>query len=115
VAIVVIAPQKIVKAGLAPAFTGSLSTGNTYRVNNDGKTALHFKKTGAGACTVTIDTPRSVAGLAIAQHTVNVPATTGDVMVAGLLPGVFNQVGAGYVEFTLSEVTGLTVAALQLE
>jgi hypothetical protein len=106
------AVQQITNAGVVPSYLGSLSTSDTYRVNNDGKLILHFKKTGAGACTVTIITPSTVGGLAIADKTVNVPATTGDVMISDLDPAVFNG-GQPYLEFTLSEITGLSFASFQ--
>lgn len=110
---VTLAVQKLTMDGVAPSFTGSLSISDTYRVNNDGKTIIHFKKSGAGACIVTFDTPRTVAGLAIAQHTVTIPATTGDVMIKDLAPQVFNQIGTGFLEFTVDEVTGLSVGVFE--
>jgi hypothetical protein len=114
VADVRINPQQLDEDGLAPQYTGSLSASDTYLVNNDGRVFLHFKKTGAGDCTVTVETPGSVGGKAIADRTITVPATTGDVMAGPFPPSEFNQPGAHDLEFTLSEVTGLTVAALRL-
>lgn len=112
-AVVAVAVQEISRSALAPAYTGSLSIANTYTVNNEGKrTFLHFKKTGAGACTVTITTPKVVAGLAVADLTATVPATTGDIMLGPFPTDAFNN--GQNIEFTLSEITGLSVAALRV-
>lgn len=100
-------------AGLTPTFNGSLSVSDTYRVDNDGKVLLYFKKSGAGDCDVTFDTPRQADGLAIADHVVTIPATTGDELLGGFRPLTFNQIGQGYLEFTLDEITGLTVAVFK--
>lgn len=105
-------PQQLAQAGIAPSYTGSLSVSDTYFVRNNGKTFLHFKKTGANPCTVTIVTPGTVRGLAIADQTFVVPATTGDMMVP-LDPSLYDDVNHD-VSFTVSEVTGLSVAAIQL-
>jgi hypothetical protein len=112
-AIVAISPQDISNAGVAPSYTGSLSTSNSYTVSNDGRVFLHFKKTGVGACTVTVTRPAVYKGAAIAAQTFVVPATTGDVMFGPLNTDLYND-GNGNVTFTPSDVTGLTVAALHL-
>jgi len=111
---VALAPQRVVRTGLAASYTGSLSTSNTYQVNNSGHMILHFKKSSAVDCVVTVDTPETVDGLAVAQRTVTVPATTGDKFIGPFPPGHYNQPGTNYLEFTLSDVAGLTVAALVL-
>lgn len=105
--------EQITRVGINATDTGSLSTSDTYKVRNDGKTFLHFKKSGAGACTVTFVTPGTVDGLAVADRTVSVPATTGDVMVGPFPRRIYND-SDGELAFTLSEITGLTVAVLTL-
>jgi len=109
-----LAVQQIVAAGITPTYTGSLSISNTYHVRNTGRIFLHFKKSGAGSCDVTIATPRTVDGLAIADRVVQVPATTGDKMIGPFKPDVYNSQGGVDLTFTLSEITGLTVAVLRL-
>lgn len=106
---ITLAVEKITRAGINLTDTGSLSTSNTYHVPNNGRTFLHFKKSGAGACTVTVVTPGKVDGLAITDLTVSVPATTGDVMIGPFPLDDYND-SSGAIQFTLSEVTGLTVA-----
>jgi hypothetical protein len=110
---VTLTPQQMAASGTTPTRTGSLSVSDTYLVRNDGHTFLHFRKSGAGGCTVTIQTPPTIGGLAVAEQTVNVPATTGDVMVGPFPPAIYND-GNGDAKFTLSEITGLDVAVLKL-
>ncbi|MFQ5775858.1 MAG: hypothetical protein ACE5GS_15150 [Kiloniellaceae bacterium] len=110
---VVLAPQRINAGGIAPARTGGLTTNDTYLVRNNGAVILLFEKTGAGACVVTVQTPARAGGLDVAERTFTVPATTGDVAAGPFPPSIYND-GSGDLRFTLSEVTGLTVAALML-
>lgn len=98
----------------AALYTGSLSTSNTYTVACDAKTFLHFRKTGAGACVVTIVTPISIDGLAVTDRTVTVPATTGDVMIGRLTPDVYADPLTGLMTFSCSEITGLSVGVFRL-
>jgi len=105
-------PQTLVPTGVTPSYTGSLDTANTYQVRNTGRCLLHFKKSGAGDCTVTITTPATKGGLAVADQTVVVAATTGDEMIGPFPPSIYNNT-IGDVEFTCSEITGLTVAVIE--
>lgn len=91
------------------------TTTDTYQVPNDGRTFLHVKKTGAGACTVTVVTPATVAGgLGVADATFSVAATTGDRMIGPFDPSVFNDPATGLMNVTFSDVVGLTFAAVRL-
>lgn len=112
-ATVTLNPDVAVEAGLAANYNSGLSNANTYKFRNNGRTLLHFKKSGANACTVTIASQSSVRGHAVAGETVNVPATTGDVFVGPLTKDIYADIN-GDTSFTLSEVTGLTVAVIQL-
>lgn len=106
-------PQDLLPTGITPSYTGSLSTANTYQVRNNGNVLLHFKKSGAGDCTVTVQTPKTVGGLAVAEQTFTVPATTGDKMAGPFPPAIYND-GSHDLKFTLSEITGLTVAVVEV-
>jgi len=108
-----LSPQTLADTGITPSYTGSLLTTNTYKIRNDGRTFVHFKKSGASDCVVTIQTPKTVGGLAVAEQTVTVVATTGDKMIGPFQPSIYND-GAGDVNITLSEVTGLTVGVVSL-
>jgi hypothetical protein len=104
--------EEITRAGIDATDT-ALNTTDVYKVPNDGRIFLHFKKTGAGAATITITTPNTVDGLALADRTVNVPATTGDVCVGPFPRADYND-SQGRISFTASEATGLTCAVLRL-
>lgn len=107
-----LAVEKVGRAGLSGAtYTGSLSAANTYQVRNNGRVVLHLKKSAAVDCVVTIPTPGTKDGLAIADQTVTVPATTGDVFISGLVPALFND-SNGDLNITFSDVDGLTIAVL---
>jgi|GEM_PF-3083772 len=107
-------PEKVRRIGLAAIYHGSLSVGNTYLIRNDGKTILHFKKSGTGDCTVTIQTPKAVDDLAVAERTVVIPASSGDKFIGPFPPRVYNDFGSQDLKFTVDEVTGLSVAVLQV-
>lgn len=104
--------ERASRAGLAATYNGSLSAADTYLVRNDGQIVLHFKKSGAGACTVTVKTPTTVDGLAVADRTFIVPATTGDVFAGPFPPKDYNE--GGDLNVTLSDVVGLTVAVVRV-
>ncbi len=108
------ATQQIVDIGIAPTYQGSLSTSDTYTFPNDGKTFLHVKKSGAGACTATIITPATYFGKAIPDTTVTIPASTGDKLIGPFQPELYTDPTTGLVSVTFSEITGLTVAVLKL-
>lgn len=97
--------------GIVPNYQAIGSTTDVYLVPNNGNVLLHFKKSGAGIANIALQTPGTVAGLAIADGAVAVPATTGDVMVDSLPPDVYNT--GGNIRFTTDNFTGLTVACVR--
>ena len=74
---------------------------------------MQFKNTNAAARNVTIATQVTVDGKAVADDVINVPLTTGDVMVGPFPPGIYNDVN-GRVQLTYDAVTNLTVAVVRL-
>lgn len=107
-----VTPDIMVAGGTAATYN-SLVTTNEYLVRNNGRTFLHCKKTGANACTVTIIPQVTPEGYTITSPTVSIPATTGDKMIGPFPMDIFND-SNGDLHFTLSEVTGLTVAVVQI-
>ncbi len=105
--------ERILQTGLIATYSGSLLVADTHQVRNSGRVFLHFKKSAAVDCVVTVQTPKQVAGLDVAELAVTVPASTGDKFIGPFPPSVFN-VAAGDLEVTLSDVDGLTVAVLEL-
>ena len=111
-AVVALTPLKIDRTGPAPTRT-ALSIANTYTVRNDGRVVLHFLKTGAGAAVITVTTPATPGGLALADLTKTVPATTGDVFLGPFPPALFND-PSGDLVFATDEDTGITAVALRI-
>lgn len=102
------APLRMTRAGLTTSYTAGIIVGTTdFVMKNDGRTFIHVKKSGAGSCSMICKTPAQIRGLDIAEVTITVPATTGDVMVGPFEPSLFND-GNGDMRFNFSEVTGLT-------
>ena len=109
---VILAVQAALPAGVTPT-RNAVATGNTYKVRNSGRVLLAFEKTGAGVATITITTPATLAGLAVTDQTLSIPATTGDVAAGLFPPAVFND-ASGDLNFTTDEGTGLTCAVIEL-
>lgn len=101
-------------AALTMVPKGSLSTGDTYTFANDGRTVLVCRKSGATDCTVTVVSPATVGGLAVADLTFTVPATTGYVMSPLLRPDIYNDPATGLVTVSFSNITGLDVVPVRL-
>ena len=106
-------PEKISRNGIDLTDISGLLTADTQVIRNNGKVFLHFKNTGAGACIVTFITQGTVDAQAIADRTVTVPATTGDIHVGPFPPDIYNDASRD-LRLTLSEVTGLTMAVAQM-
>lgn len=109
-----LAVQTVTITGLNPSFTAANVDGHS--IVNDGRTVLYVKNGGAGSVNVTIQTPGSVDGNAIADRVVAVPAGE-DRIIGPFAPRVYNQQSgadahAVYVDF--SAVTSVTVAALRI-
>lgn len=113
---IVLTREQIVVAGLDPT-DNAIDAIDVYFVPNQaGQMFLHFKNTGGSPSTVTFDLTKSVAGAALTDQTVNVPATTGDVMV-GPFPEIWEDDGGpnpDHIKFTQDQATGITVACLRL-
>lgn len=101
--------EKVIAAGIDLDDNTPLLTTETYLVRNDGETFLHFKKSGVGDCVVTIQTPITTGGFAVADQAVTVPASGGDMHCGPYPKRLFND-GNNDLRFTLSDIAGLSVA-----
>lgn len=107
-----VALQQIVRgAGLAPSFAAATAA-DTYKIPNDGHVWLEVKNTGGSPVTVTVATPGSVDGLAIADLAVTVPATTGDRIIGPFPPVTYNDPADNTLSVTVSGAC--TLAAFHL-
>lgn len=102
--------QDIGYSGLGPTY-GAAATGDTF-APGDG-VFVHAKNGSAAAITVTITTPNTVAGLAIADVAVSVPAG-GERMIGPFPRQHFGRSADGLAELSYSALTSLTIAAIRL-
>jgi hypothetical protein len=105
-----LAVQDVTRAGLNPAYTAANVDGHS--IENNGLVALHIK-TVATPCTVTIQTPGTVDGQAIADRTVALGASA-ERIIGPFPPRQYNQPTGDGVWVDFSAVTAVTVAALRL-
>lgn len=110
--IVVVTPQIPRTLGVAPSYQ-AFAAADTLKIRNNGRIMLHFLKSGAGEATVTVTTPGNVGGLAVADRTIAVPATVGDVMAGAFPPELYNNADGDLVLNT-NEGTGLSVAVMDI-
>jgi hypothetical protein len=97
-------------AALTPTFTaaGGIGAGNGFEFANTGSTDFRIKNTGS-QITATIKATGRLGGVALADQTVIVPATTGDVTIGNLDPAAFGST----VTIEVSAITGVSACALK--
>jgi hypothetical protein len=105
--------QKITRAGLNPSYTAPNADGD---IIDAGSVDLHVKNGGGSQITVTVETPGTVDGVAIADLSVVVPAA-GERLIGPFTRGTFAQpsdatVGPGRVLVSYSGQTSITRAVL---
>lgn len=111
-ATVVLAPDVAVEGGVVPVVNSGLSTGNTYKFRNNGRTFLRVVNGGAAPCTVTITAQQSVKGHAVANGSVVVANGTTQI-IGPFSTDIYDDVNND-VSFTLSYITSVTVEVTQL-
>lgn len=105
--------QSIVQAGLIPAYSAANADGHS--IAGSGNVFLHVKNGGGAPINVTVQTPATVAGLAVTDQVVAV-ANGAEKMIGPFDKRAFNRPAGGsdaglvYVDF--SDVTSVTVALL---
>lgn len=105
----VLVAQPATDAGLTPVYTAAdAANGMTYRLVPH--RVLHVKNGGGSSLTVTITTPLTVNGLAVADRTVTVAAGAETVISLGVDNAYAQADGTAYVDF--STATSVTVAVL---
>jgi hypothetical protein len=106
-----VTPQQVTSAGVSPTFEAANVLGNSVALAYG--RCIRVKNASGSAVTVTIPTPGTIDGLAITDRTINVPATTGDVMIAlGKGDAYRNTDGTAYIDY--SAVTSVTVAVVDV-
>lgn len=105
-------PEQVSSTERTPTFTAIDAT-DTYLVNNDARVMLYFKNTSGGAAIITIQTPRTVDGNAIAEKTLSISATTGEEIIGNFSTDVYNDLAVADLKFTCDVASGVTVAVLR--
>ena len=109
--------QNIVRASLTPSYTAAETDGHAFD-NTGERVFLHVKNASGVSVDLTVVTPNSVDGCAIADKIVSIPA--GDNYMVGPFPkGLYEQVDttlslARAIWFQCSPTTSVTYAALRL-
>lgn len=103
--------QEIGHGGAAETFVAAAAAATGNKFPADGKTWLHVKNTGTQKI-LTISTPGTVDGLAVAERTITIPATTGDIMVPPMPPSQYAQAD-GQVYIDLDLATAVTYCAFR--
>lgn len=105
----------ISRTGVDSAATLEAANSDGEKFYNNGRVFLEVLNTNASDRTLTFQTPRTVDGLAVAEHTVTV--SQNERMFIGPFPtATFNQTStdAGMVYVDFDAVTDVTVAAWKL-
>jgi len=102
--------QSIVRAGLEPAYEACAALGDEFA--NTGDEFIHIKNGAVAAQTVTIETPATVDGLAVADRAVEIPASE-DRMIGPFPASTYND-GEGLVQLTYDAVVTLTIAIITI-
>ena len=112
---VTLTPLQAVPQSVDGTTPQAMAAADNYIMRNDGRTILHFIKTGAGAATITIVTTKTVGigPLAVAELTFTVAATTGIEFAGPFDPSIYND-ASGDIDISTSEDTAITVQAIRL-
>ena len=102
--------QVISLSGLEPAYVAAAGGGDKVRPGD--RVFLHVKNGDSGSHTVTIVTPGTVKGQAIADLAVAVPA--GEERMIPVPADLFRNPVDGLASITYDAVTSVTIAALQV-
>lgn len=103
-------PQPIALAGLTPVYAAAGGSGDAFQ--NTGDQYVEVVNGGAVQTTVTVVTPATVGGMAIADLTVTVGAGARK-KIGPFPPAVFNDAN-GQVSVTCSPTTDVTLGVFKL-
>ena len=108
-ATVLTAAQSIVRAGLEAAYDACNADGNYF--TNTGNEFIHIVNAAVADQTITIATPATVDGLAVADRAVAIPASE-ERMIGPFPASVYNDANSK-VQMTFDAVVTLTIAVIK--
>lgn len=104
---VTVAPQVSVATGIVPSFT-SLNASDSFKITNNGSLILYVKETAASTANVTVETPATLGGLAVAEQVVALTASQEKVI------GKFPRNIYGDTLTVTADGTNVDLAAIQV-
>lgn len=107
-----VAVQKATTAGIKPAAKTGLNAADTHLIKNDGRTTLNVKNGGAEATKVTIVTPNTSGGNAVADKEVEIAA--GEEKIIGPFPKDVYDNAKGKLEVKFSKVVTVTLSPVSV-
>lgn len=110
-ATVTLAVEQAQRSGLEPTFNAVDAT-DTYKFQNAGATFLYVKNENVADATVSIVTPTTVDGLAVADRTVVV--TAAEERIIGPFPTAYYNDSSGLISFTQNKATDVTIAVVRV-
>jgi hypothetical protein len=108
--VAVLSVQKVIQAGLAPAYVAADAAGDEFI--NGGRTFVHVKNGSAAPVNATITNVKP-CNYGFAHDLVIAVPAAGDRLIGPFEPGRFNNTSAR-AKVTCSAVTSVTVAALEV-
>ena len=106
-------PEKSLVTGLTATVLTDILTTDVHQVRNDGRMFLRCAKTGSTDAVFTFTTPITLNGLAVANPTATVVATTGIQYLGPFNPAIYNDAN-GDLEWVVDNITGLELEVVQL-
>lgn len=98
-------------AGLVPSY-GAANASDTFPP--DDRTFIYVKNTNAATRTITVTTPATVSGLAIADPGPTIAATTGELIMGPFPASIYADPTTGLATVTPSATAGVTIACVRL-
>jgi hypothetical protein len=106
----VLVAQSVVRAGVKPVYVAAAEAGDSFA--NTGDEFIHIKNGAGDPYVVTIATPATVDGLAVADRTVSIPA--GEERMIGPFPSNTYNDSTGKVQLTYDGIVSVTIAIIKL-
>jgi hypothetical protein len=104
--------QEVSRDGISASYV-SFDQANGMEFDCTGREHVHIKNTNASGRTLTIDTPGTIDGQAVANRTVAIPGTTGDKKIGPFPPALYAQAN-GRVYLDIDVGTNVTIGVFRV-
>lgn len=106
-----LATQAVTANGVVPTYSAANATDTFVAAPN---IMLLVENSNAATRTITLTTPATIGGNAIADPSNTIGATTGRLTFGGFNPGVYNDPTTGVCTITPSATAGVSYAVIQV-